>query len=73
MSPGLHTQITVAEVLERWPATALVFAYRRMACLGCAMAQFDTIDEAALVYGIDVEGLLGELRRVADEKSGGQA
>jgi hybrid cluster-associated redox disulfide protein len=72
MSPGLHTQLTVAEVLKRWPATAVVFAYRRMACLGCAMAPFDTVGEAAAVYGIELEGFLGELRRETEEEKGAQ-
>jgi hybrid cluster-associated redox disulfide protein len=73
MSMDVHPQLTVAEVLERWPATAAVFGRRCMACLGCAMAPFDTIGEAAAVYGIELNRFLAELRRVTHgEERGGR-
>jgi hybrid cluster-associated redox disulfide protein len=73
MSIDVHPQLTVAEVLERWLATAAVFGQRCMACLGCAMAPFDTIGEAAAVYGIQLEGFLTELRRATHgEERGGR-
>jgi len=73
MSKDVHPLLTVAEVLERWPATAAVFGERCMACLGCAMAPFDTIGEAAAVYGIQVEGFLAELQRATSgEERGGR-
>ncbi len=73
MSTDVHPQLTVAEVLERWPATAAVFGQRCMACVGCAMAPFDTIGEAATVYVVQVEGFLAELQRATrGEKIGGR-
>jgi hybrid cluster-associated redox disulfide protein len=72
MVPGVHPQLTVDEVLERWPATAVVFVRRCMACLGCAMAPLDTLEEAATVYGIELDAFLGELRRTAARHEGGQ-
>jgi hybrid cluster-associated redox disulfide protein len=69
---GIDSGLTVSEVLERWPATAAVFVRRCMACAGCAMAPFDTIDEAAAVYGIRAEGFLAELQLTAAEEEGGQ-
>ncbi len=59
IDPGL----TVAEVLERWPATAAVFVARCMACVGCAMARFDTLADAAAAYGVAPGTLLRELRQ----------
>ncbi|MFB6287138.1 MAG: hypothetical protein ABEK03_11260, partial [Candidatus Bipolaricaulia bacterium] len=35
--------MTIADVLEQWPETAMVFLERGMACPGCAMAPFGTI------------------------------
>ena len=71
MPTSVHPQLTVAEVLDRWPATAAVFVRRYMACVGCAMAPFDTVGEAAAVYGIKLEGLLDELGRLTDGEAGG--
>ncbi|HYH20074.1 MAG TPA: DUF1858 domain-containing protein [Azospirillum sp.] len=55
----------IAAVLERWPATVAVFLHRRMACAGCTMAPFMTVDEAADSYGIPLADLLVELRAAA--------
>ena len=60
------TQITIAEVLRRWPAAADVFLHHRLACPGCAMAPFETLDDVAEAYRLDLSGLLGELQPHVD-------
>lgn len=72
MPTGIDAALTVAEVLERWPTTAVVFVRRSMACVGCAMAPFDTIGEAAAAFGVHPEAFLGELRLLAAAKEGGR-
>lgn len=63
-------QASVAQVLARSPHAAAVFLNRRMACVGCAMAAFDTVAEAARVYGVQPRQLAAELARaVADEST----
>lgn len=64
----------ITSVLERWPKTADVFHEHAMACVGCAVASFYTINDAALVYGIAPENFVEELIEViragvADEES----
>ncbi|HET6520331.1 MAG TPA: DUF1858 domain-containing protein, partial [Geminicoccaceae bacterium] len=59
------SDLIVADVLRRWPATVRVFLDRRMACVGCAMAPFMTLAEAARSYGIDAAPLIEDLRRAA--------
>ncbi len=54
-------QDTVADVLERWPQSRVVFVRYGMACIGCAMARFDTLVEVAAAYGLRVERLLEAL------------
>jgi hybrid cluster-associated redox disulfide protein len=43
----------VADVLAGNPVAARVFIARRMGCVGCAFAPFETISEAARAYGIE--------------------
>ncbi|HSM55906.1 MAG TPA: hypothetical protein VK879_07100 [Candidatus Sulfomarinibacteraceae bacterium] len=59
-------EMTVSEVLEAWPETALVFNGYRTACVGCAMAAFDTIDDVARIYHLDLEDFLQALQEVAN-------
>lgn len=54
---------TVQNVITRCPAAAAVFARFRMACVGCAMAPFETLAEAASAYRLDPEVLQDEIRR----------
>jgi hybrid cluster-associated redox disulfide protein len=58
---GIDPTLRVSEVLKRWPASATVFVRRCMACVGCAMAPFDTLADAAAEYGLTLDGLLREL------------
>jgi hybrid cluster-associated redox disulfide protein len=50
----------VTDVLAAHPAAARVFIERRMGCVGCAFAPFETVAEVARVYGIEP----GDLARV---------
>jgi hybrid cluster-associated redox disulfide protein len=54
----LTLQTTMAELLEECPAAGQVLARRGMACVGCVMAPFDTLGEAARAYGTDPDELL---------------
>jgi hybrid cluster-associated redox disulfide protein len=66
----LSSDLIVADVLRRWPATIRVFAARRMACVGCAMAPFMTLEEAARSYGMELGTFLADLRRAVGDRDG---
>lgn len=59
--PHLRADNTVAEMMERWPQILPVFLHRHMACVGCAMAAFCTLGQAACVYHLDTDSFLNEL------------
>ncbi len=56
--------LSVEDVMQAWPATIRVFLRRRMACIGCEIAPFHSIAEAARVYGMAPDALLSELRDI---------
>ena len=58
----LTADLTVAEVIDRWPETIPVFFRYRMACVGCLMAPFETLASVVLIYGLDLECFMNELR-----------
>lgn len=60
---------TIADVLARCPQAAPVFVVRRMACVGCEMNGFETIRDAAAIYGVCEDDLLRDLRRVIEGAS----
>lgn len=52
---------TIAELHDAHPVTARVLLRRGMACVGCTMAPFETLAEAAREYGVGLNRLLDEL------------
>ena len=56
---------TVEQALARSPALAAVFVRLGMACVGCDMAAFDTVRDAAAAYDRKPAELLAELNRAA--------
>jgi hybrid cluster-associated redox disulfide protein len=73
LMPGTPTiDTTIAELLQEWPAARVVLAKRGMACVGCAMARFETVSEAARAYGFDAARLIDDVRR-ADRRAGARA
>jgi len=59
------TELTVDEVMQRWPATIRVFLDFGMNCVGCPIATFHSVDEACSEHEIDLEEFLGRLRETA--------
>ncbi len=59
--PTFSPDLTVAEVLKRWDQTAAAFIHLRMACVGCPMSAFETLETAAQIYGLLPETLIREL------------
>lgn len=64
-------EMTVAEVLVKWPQTTWVFHRHNMACVGCAVAPFYTIADAADIYHLSLDQFLAELEEVVVTETDG--
>ena len=51
----------IGELIEKAPEKADILLEAGMHCLGCPASQAETIEEACMVHGIDVEELLAKL------------
>ena len=56
----------VGEVMAAQPQTIRVFLDFRMACVGCPISAFHSVDDACKEHGIDVDELLAALRAAAE-------
>ena len=54
-------EMTVDEVMRRWPPTIRVFLDFRTRCVGCPIAAFHSIDEACEEHDVDVEAFLPKI------------
>jgi hybrid cluster-associated redox disulfide protein len=56
--------MTVDQVMKRWPASVRVFLDFRMGCVGCPIAAFHSVDEASREHEIDGRAFVAALRSV---------
>jgi hybrid cluster-associated redox disulfide protein len=57
--------MTVADLVERCPGVARAFAVQGMACVGCPMARFETVQEVASVYRVPIDAFMEDIARLA--------
>jgi len=58
----------IGDILDIAPETAPVFLSIGMHCLGCPSARGETVEQACMVHGVDVNDLLAKLNSFAAEK-----
>ena len=58
--------MSIMDVVQRYPDTAMVFLYAGMGCFGCHAAQFESIEEGALAHGIDADKLVQALNEIVE-------
>ena len=56
--------MTIGEILRVNPNVAPVLMEAGMHCLGCPSAQGESLEEAAMVHGIDVDELMAKVQAV---------
>lgn len=57
----LTKDMTIAEAIKLKPQIAGLLMSKGMHCLGCVIAQGETLEQAAEVHGLDPDELLKEL------------
>ncbi len=62
---AITKDMSILEVVQKYPDTAEVFMSAGMGCLGCAAARFENIEQGAMAHGIDIDALMDGLNDVA--------
>ena len=62
------SELTVDEVMQRWPSTIRVFLDFGMHCVGCPIATFHSVEEACREHGIDGAIFLRRLQAAAQSQ-----
>lgn len=56
-------EMTISDVVKKYPQTIEVFFNYELHCVGCFAAEFDTVESGAKVHGVNVEHLLYDLNK----------
>lgn len=51
----------IGDILDIAPETAPIFLSIGMHCLGCPSSRGETVEEACMVHGVDVDELLSKI------------
>lgn len=55
--------MTIGEVIKNDPTRAEVLMAFGMGCIGCPSSQAETIEQAAMVHGLNVDALIEALNK----------
>ena len=59
----IEKNMKIGELLEKAPEKVEILLEAGMHCIGCPASQEETIEEACMVHGIDVEEIVEELNK----------
>ena len=57
--------MTIGEMLRKNPEVAPVLMSAGMHCVGCPSAQAESLEEAAMVHGLDIDALMAKVAEAA--------
>ena len=57
----IKKEMTMGEILNIDPTIAAILMASGMHCIGCPSAQGESLEQAALVHGIDADALLNRI------------
>lgn len=57
----INKETTIGEILEKAPEKAEILLEVGMHCIGCPAAQMETIEEACMTHGVDVNEVLEKM------------
>ncbi len=58
---NITKDMTIGEILRTNPNVAPILMEAGMHCLGCPSAQGESLEEAAMVHGMDIEALMEQI------------
>ena len=58
---NVSKDMTIGEIIRANPAVAPILMEAGMHCLGCPSAQGESLEEAAMVHGLNVDDLMAKI------------
>ncbi len=68
MHLSISPDLTVKELLAQWPEAIPLFFTHHMSCVGCSMSGFDTIQDVAGVYQLNLSAFMDEIDQAVNRR-----
>jgi hybrid cluster-associated redox disulfide protein len=72
MADPITKDMGIMETIQKYPDVVAVFVAHGLGCIGCAMANFESIEQGALAHGMDIDSLMKDLNEVAKSSAGSE-
>ncbi|MFA5767589.1 MAG: DUF1858 domain-containing protein [Candidatus Paceibacterota bacterium] len=59
--------MTIDEVIQKYPKSAVVFMEHGFHCIGCPASQAETVEQGAELHQVDLNKLLDDLNKAAEQ------
>ena len=69
----VNKEMIIADMLQVDPGIAPILMASGMHCIGCPSAQGESLEEAALVHGLDVDELINTVNKYLAKKAEAQS
>ena len=64
-----QAQMTVEDVLTKWPETWIVFKSEKTSCVGCFMQRFCSLQDVAETYQLPLQDLIVEMEKCVNQSN----
>ena len=61
-------KMPIGDCVSKYPQTIKVFLKHGLHCVGCAVANFESIEQGAKAHGIDAKKLIADLNKAVEKK-----
>ncbi len=64
MTEMITKDMGISDVIQKYPELIPVFIQHGLGCIGCAMANFESIEQGASAHGMDIDALMKDLNEM---------
>lgn len=68
VAPAVTKTMTFGEILNRYPEAGRIIMSRGLHCIGCGMAFQETLEQGALMHGINPDKLVKDINKEIGKK-----
>jgi hybrid cluster-associated redox disulfide protein len=61
-------KMSFGEIINRYPQTAEILMANGMHCFGCSMAMYETLEQGAIMHGVNPDKLVEKINKTIGKK-----
>lgn len=67
MAELVTKEMSILDIVQKYPQSLEVFAKYGLGCIGCAAARFENLEAGAKVHGFDPDEMVAEINALIGE------